>query len=498
MPQQDFLLRFAGLKQTWHCDVTGDKPSYSRTLDAFAAVRGQLTAVGETSDVPTRRISTVHVALIPTRPENVALREATHTHAGQLFIERSDRKLIHEAHLMLEVAAADFEELWGMAGKPMALSILAGVAGASAGDSAAHSASLVMPVEQYGPRTKVVARRLEASLDVSLEVEARRNEVLAARARDLQEAFSDYCFGERYGSQVKRIFDELSLGLAQVDDLEQREDQFRAVVGLLGDARRIYREELKGTGREYDDNAYLLSKAGFLEYIKQYDTAKQTLLKERYDGLWRHYKLTDAIQRGQAKGGPAQDGIRCFAEDIEPLAKDYLALGLPRSATLEWLLLDSLVYSECLGLAQLVNSPKSSFGSPVAMPLEPMSAGRSAGKGLLDWSMKAGVEVVTLAATYAVAHVLTQGDSTSTWVVVTGVSAARWVRSAMAAKVPTPQETMRTLLEKMVLVSESLQRLDFNPRNLRQHIHALTQEGVSFSPCVLNLLDRQIEEPVRG
>ncbi|WP_377157935.1 hypothetical protein ACFJIX_04030 [Roseateles sp. UC29_93] len=150
------------------------------------------------------------------------------------------------------------------------------------------------------------------------------------------QAFEPHYCGQ---SQVHRIFCELAQGLARIDELEERSERTHDAIELISQARRTYREELKGTGRPYNDNAYNLPKAEFLAYLEQYDHAKQGLLRERYDRLWLHYKLTDAIQLGQAKAGPARDDARCFAEEIEPLAHEYLALRGVESKTLEWLLM---------------------------------------------------------------------------------------------------------------------------------------------------------------
>ena len=361
-----FVLRIARLAQRWQCDNTGDEPRYWQTLVASAEVRGQLDIVGPVG-ASRRSLRTVELELMPTSPENRARREGSDTHAGQVFLHQSENHLLYQALMTLEVPLVDFDQLWSASGAPVQLTLWSELAG--------DAVALKQPDSQYGSLEKVIVTRLGLVKGGAEDLEG----LHVARARELQELFAEHRFDNEY-SQVRRIFGELAEGVAKVENFEERAEKAQAVIDLVSHARRVYREPVTGTGRPYDDNAYVLDKPEFLQFIAPLDAEQQKLLKERYDRLWSHYKLADAIQLGQEKAGPGKDGLRCFAEEIEPLVHDYLALGLPRSATLEWLLMDSLVYSECLGLAQLLHSTKSFFGQPMAVPLEPLSAGKKARK----------------------------------------------------------------------------------------------------------------------
>lgn len=110
------------------------------------------------------------------------------------------------------------------------------------------------------------------------------------------------------------------------------------------------------------------------------------------------------------------------------------------------------------------------------------------------WAGETLAELLKLGLSFAVAWTLTQGNEVAAWVVMTGYTAWRWLRKLFLWRELAPKLKSVELLTKMEWVSESFKRLDYNPEGARQRIHALMLEGASFSPWVLNLLDRRVKE----
>jgi len=132
------------------------------------------------------------------------------------------------------------------------------------------------------------------------------------------------------------------------------------------------------------------------------------------------------------------------------------------------------------------------FGQIVPAPLTTTSAWHTAREEFTQGIGNLVGECLKIGLTFGAAWLVTQENSTATWVIVTGMSVARWLRKALLWRELNPKVKLGETLSKMTWVSETFKRRDFNPTGVRQHIHALMQEGVSFSPWVLNLLDRRI------
>lgn len=316
--------------------------------------------------------------------------------------------------------------------------------------------------------------------------------VVARREQHVRDALQNLYFPRASNLQVQLICNELARGVACANDEETRVRQLLGVSELIAEARTAFRLPLAGTGEPYNDNAYALDTLAFEKFVEPFDVKRQDELKATYNQLWRHFVLTDVVRRGEDEDGPRKSGFACFQESLDPVAQKYMALGAVRSQTLEVLLLDALVFGEGLGFAQHVLSQQNALGMTIAAPIKVKSAWAQLREDTLRSIWSAASEVVKLALTYAVAHVLTEGNIVATWTVVTGVTAARWVRAALLGKDLNPKSKQAEILTKISWVSETLKRSDFNALGVRQHIHALALEGITFSPWVLNILDRRV------
>lgn len=294
-------------------------------------------------------------------------------------------------------------------------------------------------------------------------------------------------------SQVARVCKELATGLARIENFAQRVSKLQTVVELIADARTAFREPLAGTGEKYLDNAFTLNKPTFEAFMLKFDKKRQDELRVNYDHLWQHFNLSATVRSGEDAAGPAKYGLRCSPSDLDEVAVKYFGLGAIRSPTLEWALLSALTYSECLGFAQLLHSDTVLFGGTIPVPLKPMSTWEKFRKDFKTWVGESLLELLKLGLSFAVAWTITLGEPTAAWVVMTGYTSWRWLRKVIFWRELTPKLKPLNLLSRMEWVSESFKRLDYNPEAARQSIHALMREGASFSPWVLNLLDRQVK-----
>ena len=304
------------------------------------------------------------------------------------------------------------------------------------------------------------------------------------RERVVIDALRDHYTGLGHSSQVRDICRELAAGVARIEDENERAYATERVRDLLVCARQCF--------RGYSDSLHGSDKATFLAEMAKADKSKHAALASAYDTLWKHYRLVDAVSKGQSIAGPESDEIRCSDTEIEPVARMYAALNGIHSPTLESILIDALMYSECLGTAQRIHSGIEVNGQLLGAPLVPMSTWHIVKTQLPKTAWANAKEVAKLALTYVAARLITSGDPAATWVVFCAYTLFRWMRRMWFWRELMPHRKLAELLDQMCNANEFLARQDFNPRDLRRFIHTLTPSGCRFSPWVLNLLDRRI------
>ncbi|MGX5652525.1 hypothetical protein ACWKW4_19890 [Hydrogenophaga borbori] len=259
-------------------------------------------------------------------------------------------------------------------------------------------------------------------------------------------------------------------------------------VGILRKARSAF---LSYTSMDDGDHHLLSMKPGeFTASIAALEDGKRQKLQTRYTTLWKHFSINDVVTRGQAKAGAQAEGMTYEVDELEALARLIVKLPHLHSKTLAWAVTNALVYAECLAFAQLVAPGQTIAGIPVAGELQGLSPGKAWRKAVWKSTTTAIFEVFKIGATFIIASVLTSNEPLATWVVTTGVTAARWVRNAIGVG-KSPEVVRAELLLKMVHAHETLRRGDFHAGLARSEIMAAAALGAVFSPWVLHLLDER-------
>jgi hypothetical protein len=178
---------------------------------------------------------------------------------------------------------------------------------------------------------------------------------------------------------------------------------------------------------------------------------------------------------------------------LEVVARKYLELSAGRSQTLEWVLIDALMYCECVAYAQTVLTDKTLLGLALPSELKGVSAGANFKKALKVSAKQAAVEVVALAAAGLIAAVLAQSNTEAFWIIMVGVTGARWIRSAVLKHgVMTPGMERGKLLLRMVAVHKLLKAGWFSAQHIRDQLNRAADAGADFSSSVFELLDARI------
>lgn len=315
-----------------------------------------------------------------------------------------------------------------------------------------------------------------------------------AVAADIREALSAAHFGTSH-ADVVRIVDELSRSASQRPTTERsRTECFHAIADLLEDIRSAFRAALNLTAGEPSD-AWALTTVEFAKAVSDRSSEDVSKLKRRYDTLWQHFNVASVIKRGESEYGATVEGLEPHVEQLETIAWKLLALPNMSSETLEWALVDALIYAECIAFAQTVASGETLLGYPVRGALKGATGAalwKAWGKQVWVSALALVVEALKIGVTLFIANILAQDNVQTAWVIATGVTVARWVRLGIAAQAKTPQQVVNDLIGKMVGAHELLKSERFNARALRQALYEVSTAGAVFSPWVYNILDARI------
>lgn len=223
--------------------------------------------------------------------------------------------------------------------------------------------------------------------------------------------------------------------------------------------------------------------AEFLEAISDAPEELRDKLILAYDTVWLHESPETLFLYGEKASGIAKTHLNYQVEQIEQAARMYLDLPGAHSPTLEWAIVNSLLYAESLAFLQTVTFAGNIF------------AGASSAKGLSPWKiMLTSVgsllwEGVKLLATAAISYAIGQEDRTASIVLFLAITGARWFIPTQKGR---QQEKISVLAQAMMGAHGLAKRRAFNAGVVRQQAYHATTLGAVFSDYVYEILDRQI------
>lgn len=279
--------------------------------------------------------------------------------------------------------------------------------------------------------------------------------------------------GER--SQIALIIDELC---ASANDPSLA----NAIDELVSEARMAFHRRRPGDlqSRPVDFNE---TPSEFLEAISDAPDSLRDELIRSYETVWLHEPPETLFLYGVQASVIEKKNLYYEVDQIEYVAQLYLDLPGAKSPTLEWAIVNSLLYAESLAFLQEVAAMRS------------LLAGASSAKGLSIWKVMAVSaggwiwEGLKLLATAAISYAIGQGDHTASIVLFLAITGARWF-------VPTQkkrqQQDVVVLAQAMTGAHRLAKRSAFNAGVVRQQAYHATTLGAVFSDYVFEILDRRI------
>lgn len=233
-----------------------------------------------------------------------------------------------------------------------------------------------------------------------------------------------------------------------------------------------------------------LNPKGFRELLGGMSSGEANVLRANYDTVWWKYNLLLVVHNGENTSGAKPDGFEPNPELLEEVAVKYLQLPAGYSQTLEWILIDALIYADCITYARTVLSNEKFLGVPVPAEIKGLDSGEAWRAELKNMVGRGLLEALKLIVTFAFAAGVSNASVQTMWIIVVGVTAARWIRSAILRP---PQESKKTaLLESMIAVHRSI-KFRFSSSHILYQLNKVTYKGAVFSSKVYELLDARIK-----
>ena len=428
------------------------------------------------------RVREAHVAQLTIREANrngsdreEALTSAVPPGAWLLVVEdRDNRLLTTDLHVRLPVEA--FNHLW-QSGDAVRIDFTGELVGVS-----------YEPIALAGERPSFDAQLSHFGLNQTSRSTKSEDWIAKREAANLLDACDSLYLDGGYGNQVGQIVAELcdSAGTL-VRSQDQRQVALAQISRIVSQLRPAFKLRREVTGAT-EDGIWYFEKGRFLEHAAELGADEAVDIKVRYDYLWQHFDINRVIVDGEARAGAIGQKMDPSVEDLEEVARYYLAMKGLHSRTLTWALVDALIYCECIAFAQTIVSGQSLLGIAVPGELVGLKWMKQAFRSLLATSGSLLVEGAKIGATVAIAALLGRGNEQVVWTIATGVTAARWVVKAVRP-VKKRQEVSLELLEEMVAIHNLLKIKDFNAVLLKDQLYRVTAKRAGFSPWVYGILD---------
>jgi hypothetical protein len=209
-----------------------------------------------------------------------------------------------------------------------------------------------------------------------------------------------------------------------------------------------------------------LHKDDFEIFVNKLSDEKKEKAISLHKTFWHHAEFINLMRSGKLHK-PEYYALDVWA--LEDAARIYLNNQWMHSETLEWLLVDALMFSETASFARVATKPPTIFNLSILPILKELFyLGLTAFVSALFSSQKTGADVIF-------------------WIIFSVITIIRWLNPYQADK-NKPQK----LAAEMMGVYEELKRMDFNPKVLQMLLFDLEKKGAYYSPMIYKILDKKI------
>ena len=257
--------------------------------------------------------------------------------------------------------------------------------------------------------------------------------------------------------------------------------------------------------------------------ISKLDEETRKSLGRAFGFLWSHQRAWEFVREGQWPKVFQENRISPTKDDLENLGHKYSTEIKLTSPSLEWTLINAIVYMTVVGYANTSHFawrlPSLKSGQPIEGPLLGLDYYTSIRDQASGW--KAAVSIILghgvgrllgsiinliFSALFAVAITFWTHNSLITWMVFVGSAASTWIVAGIRNHRSEPEDadreakaTIIRLLWDLSSAHDRLSRSDFHVGNVRHLLYRLEERNISFGPTLFRLLDkREAREKTSG
>ena len=166
----------------------------------------------------------------------------------------------------------------------------------------------------------------------------------------IKELIGNHSIGAR-GGQTSTIILELCMSCNDPAFMQQ-------IDVLLEDIRSTFHRYRPGDKKYTKDVTFMDTPKGFQEKIADAPKDLKAELVESYDLVWLHEEAKVGFSVDDDRSLIAKNYLLCEPDEIEFVAIDYLAVPQWRSKTLEWVLVNSLLYAATQSFFEMLPVPE--------------------------------------------------------------------------------------------------------------------------------------------
>lgn len=254
----------------------------------------------------------------------------------------------------------------------------------------------------------------------------------------------------------------------------------------LSKDKTLYSEEIRGflenlrvlfCGYDFEISEIInSSKQEFIEDIENLSKEKKDKAIHIHKFLWSHINYKDFLY---SKKLITNDYTSLDTTELERVIEIYLSKKWMKSAIVEWMLINSLVFTETVEFHK--NQPDG-----IVNPYDKKTA------IIYPTIFSLMGEVLYLLFTALVCVFLAEENQTVYWIIFSAITIIRWLNPNKFKRQRDSQKPTELLFEMIGVYSQHLKKPDFNPILVRELLLDLSKKGAVYSHSVFHILDRKI------
>lgn len=202
-------------------------------------------------------------------------------------------------------------------------------------------------------------------------------------------------------------------------------------------------------------------------------------LNHRYDTFWQAKGVAGIINNGDLFNDKECGLIEI--DTLETIADFYIGSFWMKSKTLEWALINSMIYYETINFARVINDfPTLKFWKNIRY-------------SLWQTTKFAFKEIIALIITAIVANLIDSSQGMNFWIVFATISIIRWVNPIKTLQNKLKLKPKILLGEMIGFIDSKVKYTNFNTNLIRELLYDLERKGASYSHWVYHILDRRLK-----